>query len=321
MHVGEDEYLSGPSLNASESLMIDIVHDAIGARAGVNIRQWYVRDDTYVVMSMETTRPALRLVVKLEVPGKRPNRRFDSMATIARMVRGQTAVPTFDVIAVDVTRSRWPWNVLIVTELPGVTWAQLHPRLETTARASGQRQIGRAAAHIHTLAFDCFGAIEPNGAVAEYGGSVAALQARAAQRIRTPAHRNLMLELLESRARVFATLPGPRLAHEDMNPYNLLFEMRDGEPLLSGVLDFESAWAGVAESDLARLELWRLTRGSALRDAYAEIAAVSEQYALRRPILQLLWCLEYADDHTSARHQADTDQVCADLGIPPIRLT
>jgi aminoglycoside phosphotransferase (APT) family kinase protein len=32
---------------------------------------------------------------------------------------------------------------------------------------------------------------------------------------------------------------------------NLLFETRDGHPLLTGVLDFESAWAGVAESDLA----------------------------------------------------------------------
>src|SRR5437763_13409052 len=95
MHVGEDESLSGPSLNASESLMIDIVRDAIGARVDVNIRQWYVRDDTYVVMSMETNRPALRLVVKLEVSGKRPNRRFDSMATIARMVRGQTRPARF----------------------------------------------------------------------------------------------------------------------------------------------------------------------------------------------------------------------------------
>jgi len=244
------------SLNASEPLIADVVRDALGSEAGVKVRQWYVREESYVVASVDTTRPAMRLVVKLEIPDKRPHRRFDSMAAITRMVRRQSAVPTFEVIAVDVTRSRWPCNVLIVTELPGVTWAQLYPRLSTTARAQGQRQIGRAAAQMHSLAYDRFGTIEFDGSISDHGGAVAALRARAAQRIRTPAHRQLMLDLLERREGLFASLPGSQVTHEDMNPNNLLFEMRDDETVLSGVLDFESAWAGVEDSDLARLELW-----------------------------------------------------------------
>jgi len=59
--------------------------------------------------------------------------------------------------------------------------------------------------------------------------------------------------------------------------------------------------------NLARLKLWRLTRGPALRDGYTEIADIPAEYVVRRPILQLLWCLEYADDHTSAAH-ADTQR-------------
>src|SRR5438105_10177393 len=148
------------SLHPSEPLITEVVRDALGSEAGVQVRHLYVQQDSYIVASVDTTCPAMRLVVKLEIPHKRPHRRFDSMAAIAQMVRRRTAVPTFEVITVDVTRSRWPCDVLIVTQLPGVTWAQLYPRLSNTSRAHGQRQIGRAAAQIHTLALDRFGAIE-----------------------------------------------------------------------------------------------------------------------------------------------------------------
>jgi len=128
-----------------------------------------------------------------------------------------------------------------------------------------------------------------------------------------------MWEVLDAHTAAFATSSGPRLTHEDLNPNNVLFEMRYGRPVLTGVLDFESAWAGVFESDLARLELWRRTRGTTLRHGYLEIASIPEDYARRRPILQLMWCLEYADDHASPVHQEDTDGVCAELGLPARR--
>jgi hypothetical protein len=39
--------------------------------------------------------------------------------------------------------------------------------------------------------------------------------------------------------------------------------------------------------------------------------------AARLPLLQLLWCLEYAQP--TPEHHAVTDSVCAALGIAPIR--
>jgi aminoglycoside phosphotransferase (APT) family kinase protein len=222
----------------------------------------------------------MRLIVKFELPGERPNRRLDAMAAIAGLVRAQTVVPTFDVIAVDVSREEWPWEYLIVTQLPGVTWQALYPRLDASSRADAQRQIGRAAAELHTLAFDSFGEIGPDGLVADGTAVVDALKRRALRRITTPRYRDVMLDVLDTRADLFANVSSATLCHEDMNPYNLVFELREGQPVLSGILDFESAWASTGESDLARLELWWFTAGA--RFVRATVRSAVLQMAMQR---------------------------------------
>lgn len=231
-------------------MVLEVARAFVGTRA--TVRQWYVRTDTYVVASVAS------FVVKLEIPGRRPNRRFDAMAVLAQKARHETPVPTFDVVAVDVSRQRWPWNVLIVTELPGETWASLYPRLDAAQRATAQRQMGEAAAHLHRLTFDGYGEVDGGGGVVEPRGPVAALAARAHRRLRTPRFRNVFLQVLEAHADLLDAAPGPGLCHEDLNPYNLLFELRDGAPVLSGVLDFESAWADTA--GWPRTALRRATR-------------------------------------------------------------
>ena len=301
-----------------EAAVIEVVREALGSQTTVTPTEWYVRRENYVVCGVETTRPSLRLVVKLEIPGERPNRRFDSMAAIGRLVRARTAAPTFDVVAVDTSRRKWPWEYLIMTELAGVTWASLYPRLDAAARSVALRQIGSSAAQLHVLRFDAYGQIGAYGEVVDGTGPIAALRIRAQRRIRTPRYLDIMLDVLEARAALFEGLPAATLCHEDMNPYNLVFALHDRQPFLSGILDFESAWASTGESDLARLELWRLTAGDALREGYAEIAPIDAGYPARRPVLQLLWCLEYAEHHPSDQHRAVTDQVCAELGIPSI---
>ena len=85
---------------------------------------------------------------------------------------------------------------------------------------------------------------------------------------------------------------------------------------LAGVLDFDSAWAGNPESDLARLELWRGMMHPSFWSTYAAAHRVADSYASRRALLQLLWCLEYA--HPTREHNAVTAGVCGELGIPPI---
>ena len=65
---------------------------------------------------------------------------IDVMATIAQIVRAQASGPTFDVVAVDVSRRDWPWEYLVVTQLPGTTWQTLWPTLNDAAREAAQRR-------------------------------------------------------------------------------------------------------------------------------------------------------------------------------------
>jgi aminoglycoside phosphotransferase (APT) family kinase protein len=146
------------------------------------------------------------------------------------------------------------------------------------------------------------------------------LAARAERRLCTPRFREYFRQVLDGHGAVLEAAPGPRLCHEDLNSYNLLFELHNQEPIPTGVLDFESAWAGLPESDLARLKLWGLTRGTALHDGYAAARCISDTYVWRRPILQLLWCLEYAEYDASMQHQLDTRAVCDELGLAPVQL-
>ena len=312
---------SGTPSSSSETALIEVVRHVVGTHTVVRVNHWHVRREDYVVASVETQQPALRLIVKMEVPGERPNRHLDAMAAIARLVRSQTSVPTFDVVAVDTTRQQWPWEYLVVTELAGLTWMELYPGLQSAAREEGQRQTGRAAGQLHSLRFESFGQIGPHGSVVDGTAVLPALRRRAQQRLTKPRHLAVMLETLETHEDLFADLSTSTLCHEDLNPNNLVFTIRDGLPELVGILDFESAWASTGESDLARLELWWMMAGTAVRQGYSEVAPISAEYMMRRPLFQLLWCLEYAEHRASVEHQALTNGVCAELGVPEIQLS
>jgi aminoglycoside phosphotransferase (APT) family kinase protein len=305
----------------SAAAVCETVRHALGSQADPRVVSWYVRGEAYVVAVVSTRQSAPRLVVKLEYPGQRPQRRLDVMATLLELVRTRTPLPVADVVAVDVAQERLPWRYLIVTHLEGSTWSELYPRLDAAARQFAQRQIGAAAAHLHSLNFEAFGQIGPDGAVEDPSSATPALERRLQRRVKDPRSRAFFLDVLADRAAVFREPQPAVLCHEDLNPYNVLFDVVDGQPILSAVLDFESAWAGLADSDLARLELWRLTTGDAVVHGYTEIAPPPDGYAERRALLQLLWCLEYADSHPTAQHQADTDAVCRALDVSPIRFT
>jgi hypothetical protein len=203
----------------SEEAVLGVVRRALSrGRLSAHVTDWYVRRDSYVVAAVEYESPSVRLIVKLEEPGERPNRHLDVMATIARTVRAHTSAPTFDVVAVDVSRRDWPWEYLIVTQLPGVTWQTLYPALHAPARAAAQRQIGRSAAALNALRFDSFGELDASGSVRDGSSVVAALKSRAVRRIKTPRYQHIMLGVLETRAKMFEDVTVSTLCHEDLNP-------------------------------------------------------------------------------------------------------
>ncbi len=325
---------------------MELVRSIVGARCGIADYHEVLSRADYAVLMLTLEQPSMRVVVKLAGPRASLACPFDRTATLNRLVRGQTDVPTYEVLAADVSYARWPWRYLVTTVVSGMTWAEARPLLSPAALRDLYPQLGRSVAALHGIPFTRFGepvanvtAPSPDQLVAQGDGSpgigaeapsvahrdglaqrvdyIEALARRARSRIANPSHADLFVDLLRERRRLFAGVDGPVLCHEDLNPTNLLVREDDeGRWRLSGVLDFDSAWAGCPESDLARLELWEGMTGEGFFEAYRSARIIASGYAERRPLHQLQWCLEYAS--VSPQHLADTRRVRDELGIAPL---
>lgn len=275
------------------------------------------RETDYMVLIARLEHPDLRVVVKLAGQMAALPSTFDRSAAIIRLVRTHTNVPNSGVIAVDVSYGRWPWRYLISTYQPGQTWRSVRPHLNTGELRDAYRQIGAAVATLHDIPFMQFGEVAPDGSVPFGQPYVTALSERARRRIPNRAYGERYMALLRERSYLFADVSEPRLTHEDLNPNNMLFQRNyeNNRWELSGILDYDSAWAGCHESDLARLELWRGMTDDGFWEGYKSILGVPPAYPHRRLLYQLLWCLEY--NSSAPQHAADTRRICLALDVPP----
>jgi len=298
-----------------------LLRPVLGAHCHVDDYTVVREADDYAVLLVDLAAPPRRVVVKLAGPRAALSCPFDRTAAINHLARDHTTVPTPEVLAADVSYRDWPWRYLVTAYVEGATWAEAGPAIDATERRDLYRQFGRLVAQLHTVHFPAYGEIDADGRVVG-GASVGdALIARARRRIANRRHADLFASLSRERARLFDDAPGPTLCHEDLNPSNILVRHDDGRRRLAAVLDFDSAWAGNPESDLARLDLWQSGAYPGLmkegfRAAYEATHTMAPGYRQRRPFYQLLWCLEYAD--ASPQHAADTARVCAEVDIAPI---
>ncbi len=290
---------------------------------------WHPVDqsDGHLVIFATLVFPARVVVLKLAEPqSTRPP--FARAATIQQRVARETATPVCEVLAVDDSCQQFPWRYLMTAHAPGMDWRAGLARMTPHARHDIFHQLGMATAALHSLRYLRFGDAEeacpphPQPPPLQGEGSqtyLSALIARARRRIANPQHADLFATVLVAHASDFANITEPRLTHEDLNPSNLLVVPGENESddwRISAVLDFESAWAGCPESDIARLELWRDMMGDGFYEGYTATQPIADDYPTRRPIYQLLWCLEYA--RPTAQHHADTARVCAALDISPV---
>lgn len=302
-----------------EALLHDLLRHTFGSKVElVSYRIGNRRDDYYVLLAT-LRNPWLEVVIKLAGPGAPFVYPLGRTAMLHRLVAAHTSLATPEIIAVDVSYAAWPWRYLITTYLAGEEWAAVRTALTATELESAYGQIGNAVAQLHNITFPAFGELLSDGTVQPVASLVTALATRARQTIHDPRLSELFLNVLAQRAELFADVATPCLCHDDLHQYNILFRREQGRWKLATILDFDKAWAGHAESDLARLELWQGMTGPGFWSAYQTSRAVSSTYAERRPIYQLLWCLEYAV--ASPQHNADTQNVCAHLGIPPVHFT
>ena len=286
---------------------------ALGSQTRLVSCQFANRQTDYCVVLARLERPDLEVVIKLAGPQADMAGQFDRTARLHELAAKRTTIPMPETIAVDVTLQAWPWRYLIRTALPGTEWAAVRSQMSAAEQASAYRQIGEAAAQLHQIGFPAFGEIDADCRVAQPGAScLSALEQHAARILPNPRLLEAFLAALAKRARWFEQAQGASLCHEDLHGYNILFNQQAGQWHLSAILDFDKAWAGHAETDLARLEIWRGMTSPDFWAAYRALRPVEEGYLQRRPVYQLLWCLEYA--RTTRQHLADTRRVCQELG-------
>lgn len=295
--------------------LADLMRQTFGPACRIASCQTVKHEIDYTVLIARLEHPELRVVIKLAGQMAALPSPFDRSAAIIRLVRTHTNVPNSGVIAADVSYGRWPWRYMISTYQPGQSWHTVRPHLNPAELRDAYHQIGEAVATLHGIPFTQFGDVAPDGTVPFGQPYIHALTERARRRIPNRTYAERFISLLRDHTYLFAEVTEPRLTHEDLNPNNILFTNDSNRWELSGILDYESAWAGGHESDLARLEFWRGMTGDGFWEGYTTILGVSPTYAQRRLFYQLLWCLEYNRD--TPQHISDTRRVCLALGIAP----
>ena len=235
---------------------------------------------------------------------------FERTSAVIALARG-AGVPAPAVLAADNTGYAGR-RYLLLEHLDGVPWQQVRPQLDARQIATASEQIADAVLCLQTVSFPSFGELDRRARPA--GVSLLdALRRRAQLRVVDGRARDAFLRLLDRNAQLFTGQQRPTLCHDDLHHGNLLFRDRGGRWELAALLDWDKAWAGPAESDLARMEFWDDMTGPAFWRVYRAAVPAADEYRERALIYQLLWCLEYADG--SARHAADTAALARRLGL------
>ena len=290
---------------------VDLIAERLvgsGSRAISVIGQ---RDD-YYVLRVEAGRQ--RVILKLA--GRASNEpKFQVGAAPQRLIAEKTSVPVAAVLAADDSYSIVPYRFSVQSVVEGEPWAARSKRLEATQLEEAQRRLGEVIAELHSLAVPGYGVFDVDGTVPSPQALFPALIQHATQIIRQPRLLDTFAMVLTENEADFTISPRSGVAHEDLHGYNILFDLVDATRV-SAVLDFDKAWAGPVESDLARLELWSGMTSTAFQDAYRSRVPVDDGYEIRRPLYQLLWCYESAFE--SADHIALTNLLHNRLGMKPI---
>lgn len=294
-------------------LVQQLLHQILSTKTQLVDYQIGNRRHDYLVLLLRLRHPSLQVVVKLAGPEAAMASEFERTAMLHRLVAAHTTIPMSEVLAVDTTCRAWPWRYFVKTWIPGLEWAVAAQRMGKDELSSAYRQIGHAVAQLHNLGFPAFGELP----AAESGQGpetyLAALTEHARHIITQPHLQDLFFSALDKLRNLFLDVRQACLCHEDLHKHNILFQYRARQWHLATILDFDKAWAGHHETDLARLDLWKGMTSREFWRSYRASHAVEPLYEQRRPVYQLLWCLECA--WPTREHLADTQRLCTELGL------
>jgi aminoglycoside phosphotransferase (APT) family kinase protein len=287
------------------------VRDALGPAAAVEAVRTLQAGPDGVVLRLSVRGSPEGLVLKLARPEQRAA--TDLERTAAVMTRARLAgVPTAAVLAADADGRLGGWQHLLQEHVPGRVWREVRPLLADAQLRSAHEQIAAALLALRSVRPGGYGELDRHGGAIGVPPAVA-LRQRMRLRVRRPAARRLAEQLLERYDSLLDEASEPVLCHDDLHHQNLVFRAAAGECRLVGVLDWDKAWAGPADSDLARLAFWDDMTGPGFWSVYRAAVPAVDGEDERLLVHQLLWCLEY--DVPSERHRADTAALVRRLGL------
>jgi aminoglycoside phosphotransferase (APT) family kinase protein len=287
------------------------VRAVLGSETAVTqVEVLQARQEQFVLRLTLSRRPR-HLVFKVTGPGARAGVDFQRTAAAVSLARA-AGVPVPTVVAAGRSYGSGQWSYLLQEHVDGVEWRRVRPLLDSEQVRTAHRQIATAVLAMQSLRFASFGELNTGG---EPAGDdlVAALRHRAELRVTDPRRRTTFFDVLDRRASLFADQLRSTLCHDDLQHTNLIFREGRGGWQLAGVLDWDKAWAGPPESDIARIAFWDDMTGPGFWEVYDAAVPPTAGRDERALLFQLLWCLEY--EASTPRHRADTASVCRRLGI------
>lgn len=263
------------------------------------------------VLEVRLTGPPYALILKLAGPDAGTGEDFERTAAVSRVAH-RAGAPVAAVLAADTSFRDGPWAYLLQEHVSGRQWREVRPLLDSEQVKAAHREIAAAVLAVQSVHFGSFGELDRS---CKPAGTDApdALRERARLRIARPGAYDLFLAVLEREVDLFEQEHAATLCHDDLHHANVVFRSDGGAWHLAALLDWDKAWAAPPESDIARMAFWDDMTGPGFWEVYRAAVPASPGAETRALIYQLLWCLEY--DVESARHAADTSDLCRRLGV------
>jgi aminoglycoside phosphotransferase (APT) family kinase protein len=167
-----------------------------------------------------------------------------------------TAIPK--ILLADDTRSVIDLNYLLMTRLDGTLLGRREAELSAPELFAIYAEMGAALRRINDVTLDSFGYIGPNGVWTAHPSNHAYMSAQFDRKLTEfctcggdPALAERLRDGVAARRDLFGAAAIPRLCHYDFHAGNVLVTSQ-GEPRLSGIVDFENATSGDPLMDLAK---------------------------------------------------------------------
>jgi hygromycin-B 7''-O-kinase len=228
-------------------------------------------------------------------------------------------VPTPEILHVDDSRQVLDANYALMTMLPGIPASMVTKDLPAGDLGDIWRQIGSIARACHTVTFQEFGYIGPEGVTEPVGGNRAHMTRILDSHLRTfrdnggePALADVVERRLEEDAPLLDTCGSPVLCHDDLHEDNVLVEQQNGRWVVTGVVDMENASAADPMLDLAKADYYAReepTRRTGLLDGYGPLPANGEArlalYRLHHALALWSWFARIGRERPLASLAAD----------------